>query len=427
MRGTATALYARAARSWGRAPGEIARGLREARALHSRERRFVGDALHGMVRMRRRLAWLAGLDAGELASPPPDALYLMWCAGGGEPDAPLALDPPILEQLAALGVHEDTVRAGAARLAEVADPLRRLAIGASYPDWLVARVAGDLGAARAEAFLRASNRRAPLLARANRLCNDRDALAARLRDEGVETAPVPLAPDALELRGQQNAYGLVAFAEGRFELQDVASQLVAEVVAPPPHGRVLDLCAGAGGKTLHLGALLGGAGRVTACDVADHKLEELRRRARRAGLSNVEARRIREAGPLELGAFDRVLVDAPCTGSGVLRRNPEARWRLGPRDLVELPKRQLAILERAAACVAPGGRLVYATCSVIRAENDDVVDGFLAANDAFAPMRLAEILGPERAAQIGDGARLRTAPDTHAADGFFAAVLRRKS
>src|SRR5262249_4779582 len=160
--------------------------------------------------------------------------------------------------------------------------------------------------------------------------------------------PSSLAPDGLSLETNVNAYGLQAFQEGRFELQDAASQIVAELVAPPPKGNLLDACAGAGGKTLALGALLQNQGRIIAVDISEKKLVELRKRARRAGLTNVQA-----LTQLPSGKFDRVLCDAPCSGLGVLRRNPEARWRLQESDLVELPKMQREILERYLPLVAP--------------------------------------------------------------------------
>ena len=419
VRGVVVELFGRAQQSWGRAHIELARGLRDARQLHSRERRAVSDALHDMTRMRRRLAFAAGLDHGEHATPSADALYLAY----------LAQRAPASELQAALKTSQldaSLLAATDERLAAIDDPLRRLALSLSYPDWLVARLFDEMGPDEAALFLAASNRRAPLCARANRLKNDRATLAALLSKEGIETRPLELAPDGLELLTHHNAYGLAAFREGRFELQDAASQLVGEVVAPPPRSRVLDLCAGAGGKTLHLAAILSGAGRVTACDVVDGKLEELRKRARRAGCSNVEARRIDKEGSLALGApFERVLVDAPCTGTGVLRRNPEARWRLRPHDVLELPQRQLEILERAAPLVKPEGRLVFATCSVLRAENDDVLARFLDRNRGFEPVLLKEILGKERGLALGDGTVLRTSPAHHDADGFFAAVMRR--
>jgi 16S rRNA (cytosine967-C5)-methyltransferase len=204
-------------------------------------------------------------------------------------------------------------------------------------------------------------------------------------------------------------------------------------VAPPPRGAVLDACAGAGGKTLALGARLANRGRLIALDVSERKLEELKERARRAGLTNVQAlladdffaRREKEGGALPL--FDRVLCDAPCSGLGVLRRHPETRWRLQPAELDELPRTQRAILERYAPLVAPGGRLIYATCTVTAAENDEVVDPFLAAHPSFEEAPAKEILGSERALAIGDGRRLRLLPHLHDTDGFFAAVMRRRA
>jgi 16S rRNA (cytosine967-C5)-methyltransferase len=419
VRGTAVAIYARATRSWHKAPAEIARGLREARALHSRERRFVADTVHAMVRMRRNLAFAAGLDDAEAASPSPELLYLTHLAIAHA-------DPVASAELSRAGV-EVRLADAPQRLQSIADPVRRLALTHSYPDWLVAALRAQLGDERVELALAASNRRAPLCARANRLKIDRDELMRRLAKEEMGTRPVELAPDALELTSHHNAYALEAFREGLFELQDPSSQLIGEVVAPPPRGRLLDLCAGAGGNSLHLAALLGGGGRIVAADVAPAKLEELRRRARRAGVTNLETHLIPPKGPLPFeGPFDRVLVDAPCTGTGVLRRNPEARWRLRPTDLVELPALQAEILARAAPLVRAGGRLVYATCSVLDAENDAVVDRFIVQNPEFEPVLIKEILGSDRALSIGDGARLRTAPERQDMDGFFAAVLRRR-
>ncbi|MEO6950355.1 MAG: methyltransferase domain-containing protein [Polyangia bacterium] len=414
-----TELFGRAQQSWGRAHIELARGLRDARQLHSRERRAVSDALHDMTRMRRRLAFAAGLDHGEHATPSADTLYLAYLAQQGSSEE-------LTSALASARIDAGKLANTEERLFGIEDPIRRLALTHSYPDWLVSRFVDEQGIATTALLLAASNHRAPLCARANRLKNDRVELAALLAKEGIETRPLELTPDGLELLTHHNAYGLATFREGRFELQDTASQLVGEVVAPPPRGRVLDLCAGAGGKTLHLAALLQGAGRVTSCDVIGEKLEELRKRARRAGCSNVEARRIDREGPLRLDApYDRVLVDAPCTGTGVLRRNPEARWRLGPKDVLELPQRQLEILERAAPLVKPDGRLIFATCSLLRAENDGVLASFLERNRGFDPVLLKEILGKDRAMKMGDGTVLRTDPAHHAADGFFAAVLRR--
>ena len=213
--------------------------------------------------------------------------------------------------------------------------------------------------------------------------------------------PTELAPAGLVCETRVNAFALSAFRDGLFEVMDEGSQLVAELVAPPPGGRVVDACAGAGGKTLAIGAALGGKGRLLALDTDGKKLEELRRRARRAGLTNVEARAgrptARRARRRAKGQFDRVLVDAPCSGLGTLRRNPEARWRLTRATVESFPARQLALLVTYAPLVAVGGRLIYATCTVARAENERVIERFLAERDDFVAVPVKEIWGRERA------------------------------
>jgi 16S rRNA (cytosine967-C5)-methyltransferase len=432
VRRRAVEIYAAAAADWTRAPSVLGRAFRDARELRSPERRFVGEAVYGMIRWRRRLAF-----AVDAALPSALALYLAWLW-----QTEAQASPALAAELARAGVD-------AARLGDVDErlaalpPAARLAIAESVPDWIAELLIVEHGLDGAAAMLAAMNRRAPLSARANRLKNTREELAERLADENVATHPSALAPDGLELETHVNAYGLGAFREGRFELQDAGSQLIAELCAPPPRGRVVDACAGAGGKTLALGALMGNRGRLTALDTDGRKLEELRRRARRAGLTNVQAIEIAAGAPPPaalVGAADRVLVDAPCSGLGVLRRNPEARWRLDPADLEELGALQRALVASSARMVAPGGRLIYATCSVARHENDAVVDEFARAHPEFEEVPVKEILGGERARAllapqagraddsraraVGDGTRLRLLPHVHDCDGFFAAVLR---
>jgi 16S rRNA (cytosine967-C5)-methyltransferase len=305
--------------------------------------------------------------------------------------------------------------------------LEREAVRLSYPTWLVELLVEDHGRDEGLALAEAMNRRAPLAIRANTARGTREALVDRLADENVTARPTELAPAGLVCETRINAFALSAFRDGLFEVMDEGSQLVAELVAPPPGGRVVDACAGAGGKTLAIGAALGGKGRLLALDTDGKKLEELRRRARRAGLTNVEARAIKET-PLGLGIkgqFDRVLVDAPCSGLGTLRRNPEARWRLTRATVESFPARQLALLVTYAPLVAVGGRLIYATCTVARAENEKVVERFLAERDDFVPVPVKEIWGRERAERLGDGMTLRLSPNRHDTDGFFGAVLRR--
>jgi 16S rRNA (cytosine967-C5)-methyltransferase len=413
-------LYARAAADWARAPGTLAHGFRGARELRSHERRFVGEAVYGMIRWRRRLAFVTlGVDDAS-----PLQLYLAWLRGelGPAPEIDAELRKAQLDPRALDGAEQ--------AITSIADRIERIAVATSYPTWLVQRLADQLGVREASELLSAMNQRAPLTVRANRLKNTREELAELLKAENVGSHANPLASDGLDLETHLNAYGLRAFKDGRFELQDAGSQLIAELTAPPPKGTVVDACAGAGGKTLALGALLGNKGRLYAFDVSDRKLEELRERSRRAGLTNVQATKVEEARqqPADeklVGRADRVLCDAPCSGVGVLRRNPEARWRLQPRDLDELPVTQSRILDTYAPLVAPGGRLIYATCTVTAGENDQVAQGFLGRHPEFEEVPAKEILGGARARAIGDGQRLRLLPQVHGTDGFFAVVFRR--
>ena len=382
-----------AAHDWRRAPDMVARGLREARELGSAERRFASDAVHELCRWRRRLIFLANSEDTL-------ALFEAWLAPAEDAEM---------------------------RIAAIPDPIARLGVSASYPDWMVARLVATLGEEQARKVCEAMNRRAPLTVRANRLKGDRYQLAERLRAEGIPSQPTVLARDGLVLETRRNVYALTAFREGWMELQDEASQLVAELVATPPRGTVIDACAGAGGKTLALAALLENRGRITAYDISGRKLDELRRRARRAGVSNVSAAEVESRPPEGAAEADRVLIDAPCSGLGVIRRNPESKWRVTAEELEELGTRQRAILDAYAPLVKPGGRLIYATCSLLAEENDARFDRFLEEHREFEAVTAKEILGRERASLMGDGLRLRLLPHQHDTDGFFAAVARRRT
>lgn len=436
LRGSARALaleIAASARSeWGFATDILAAAFRRERRLGSSERRLIAETVYGLIRWDRRL----GAIVDDLAARR---------RGLAEPLAPATRDEiKLLVHEVRGGVSADLVRDEAGRLlradvnlaaAAASDAgllgrtgIDREAVRLSYPTWMLERLIADLGEAEALAFAEASNLRAPLTVRVNTLGITREALVERLAAERVVARPTPLSPFGLIFDTRVNAFGLSAFREGLFEVMDEGSQLVAEAVAPPPRGRVADACAGAGGKTLALAALMAGRGRLLALDVSGRKLEELRRRARRAGLSNVVARAIeRPTLPSEavLAAWDRVLVDAPCSGLGTLRRNPEARWRQGPVAVNAFPTQQLALLVAYAGLVAPGGRLVYATCTVLQAENEKVVERFLTERADFTVMPLKDIWGKERALPLGGGDFLRLAPHRHDTDGFFAAVLRR--
>ncbi|HPG24856.1 MAG TPA: hypothetical protein PLW10_04425 [Myxococcota bacterium] len=425
----------------------LAEAFRERRLRAPRARAFVADTLYAMLRAERtidealRLGRAEGrassLAAGRAEAPADEG-------PGTEPStwerllAARVLAGWLKPELAArrcAGIDWDAVAGVDAWIDSLSDPVARVAIAGSLPGFVAERLVEE----RADAALplaRALRGRPPVTLRANALATTRDALADALREEGVETRPGRLAGAALQVVGGANVFSLDAFRRGLFEMQDEGSQLVAELVAPPPRGLVVDFCAGAGGKTLAIAAALGGRGRVLAADPTPARVDELRRRARRAGASNVRAvvleadaeRPLPEALAAVVGRADRVLLDAPCTGLGSLRRNPEARLRLDPGEFTRLPHLQREIAERALPLLAPGGRLIYATCTLLRAENEAIVEALLEAHPELELVAPKEIWGRERAQPLtGEDERfLELTPDRHDTDGFFAAILRRR-
>ena len=350
------------------------------------------EGLYGLVRTERGLVELMGTDA-EIA------LWLGWLVLHG-------LEPEVA--FGELPGPWDTLVEDYEALGSESSPVDRLALRHSLSRDLARRLVRTLGDEEAYAFMLASDQRGPVHLRANRLKCTRDELVARLGEEGIEVLPSEHLSDAVQVVGRHNLEGLACFREGWFEVQDEGSQRLAALVEPDG-GAVLDFCAGAGGKSL---ALAAAGAEVTALDVRGDALEELDRRATRAG-ATIQVHRIAERGPLPDAVsertFPRVLVDAPCSGTGVLRRHPEHRYLLRKGSIRDYADRQSGILERACRLVEGGGRLVYGTCSVLREENEGVVERFLDRHPGFG--------------LVGDP--LRVAPHTDGTDGFFGAVLAR--
>ncbi len=250
------------------------------------------------------------------------------------------------------------------------------AVAQSIPDWLDELGARELGE-RWPAELEALNREAPVVLRANTLKTSRDALRAQLDALGFETTTIEKVPDALQLVTRKAITRSELYKAGLFEIQDAASQLLAPFAATTPGMKVLDACAGAGGKTLHLAALMNNAGELRALDVAASKLDELKRRAARAG-ADVEIALANDKSLQQLrGWADRLILDMPCSGSGTLRRQPDLKWRLSPEWLERLRATQRQILTDYRALVADGGEIIYATCSILPAENEDQIAWFV--------------------------------------------------
>ena len=311
--------------------------------------------------------------------------------------------------------------------ARVSEPLAA-AVAADVPDWLWHRLGEAYDDKTRAALTRAWQQPAPLDLRVNSMKATRDDALAALSSEGLRVSPTPYSPYGLRIAGRPSLARHPWLSDGRLEVQDEGSQLVAMLVQPRRSDMVVDFCAGAGGKTLLLGAMMRSQGRLYAFDVSPKRLERIAPRLARSGLSNVHTQPIaseRDARVRRLaGKIDRVLIDAPCTGFGTLRRNPDLKWRQTPDDLAELTAKQTAIIDAASSLLKPGGRLVYATCSVLPEENDAIVDAFLSSHRDFVERDAAAILAELRV-PLDTGPRLRLRTDVHGCDGFFATVLER--
>ena len=376
----------------------VRRVLRAHRSLGAAGRAAVAEALFGIALWRRRLR--AQLDDPAVA--------------------PRALLAALLRDLGGVERAEELAGLAPGTLPSPRPPPASLADRASLPDWLAAelgRAAGDAAGALADAL----GTPGPICLRANALRASRAEIAARLAAEGVATRPGELAPHALvALAPRVNVYGLAAHRRGDAEVQDEGSQLLGALVGARPGETVLDLCAGAGGKSLLLAADVGPRGQVHSADPDAARLSRLRVRAARAGAAHVVG--VEGPAPAEGLRADRVLADVPCSELGALRRGPDQRWRIDPTGFPELPPLQREILTRAARHVRPGGRLVYATCTFRVEEDEEVARAFERVHPGFT-----RIVPPEApATTVTAEGFVRTWPHLHDTDGFFAAAWERR-
>jgi 16S rRNA (cytosine967-C5)-methyltransferase len=432
-------IYEQVRRESARADQAMQRVLRREKSLRSVERRAVADAVYGLLRLQGRVDHLLEralatrkLRLSGLATPTQHLLrYAAYLIAGEQQSAESASNLAGPEVAAYSWALELVARPR--ELGAPGDPIDALAAEASLPRWLAALWAEQLGPEQTLELAAALNQRAPLTVRANLLKNTRDELRAILEEEGCRVEPTRWSPLGLTFTGRTNVFALKAFKAGRFEVQDEGSQLVAEACLARPGQLAVDACAGAGGKALALAAEMANRGKIVACDRDGRRLDEFRLRARRDGVHNWEARAVPEGPGGEeriddlRGKADMVLVDAPCSGLGALRRNPDARWRMDLAEVDSFPPRQRDILDRYAALVRPGGLLVYATCSINRRENEDVRAGFLRDHPDFAAVPPAQMLGERRAADLGATAEdLQLLPHRHGTDGFYLAGMRRR-
>jgi 16S rRNA (cytosine967-C5)-methyltransferase len=300
----------------------------------------------------------------------------------------------------------------------------------NMPDWLWEKLTDQLGQDRAVQFAYAMNQPAPLDVRVNHMKSDRRSAQAELALASVQAQFTPYAPHGLRILKKQSLQNLPLFSQGVVEVQDEASQLVAQIVGAKRGEMVVDFCAGAGGKTLALGMAMKNTGRLYAFDIAEKSLTQLKIRLALSGLSNVFPVLIaheRDAKIKRLaGKIDRVLVDAPCSGLGTLRRHPDMKWRQSLKTIAEFTSQQTAILNGAACLVKPGGRLIYATCSILREENESIAEQFLITHSDFELMPMRDVLAKQKIDLAMDD-YLKLSPEWHETDGFFAAVFQRAS
>jgi 16S rRNA (cytosine967-C5)-methyltransferase len=306
---------------------------------------------------------------------------------------------------------------------------REIALANSFPEWMVDTWIAQYGIDDAKLLCRALNESAPITLRVNTLKVTVEECRAALKREGIDTEPTRWSPFGLTLRRRINVFQLEAFRNGFFEVQDEGSQILALLVDPKPSAKVVDACAGAGGKTLALGAVMKNRGVIFALDVHTTRLDELRKRLKRSGLDTVRVKTIDgETLPDEMLAMaDYVLVDAPCSGLGTMRRNPGMKWTVTPEVVGEISRKQSRILDLYSQCVKESGILVYATCTTMPEENELVVEGFLAAHPEFELEAPATRLARYNIASLAESKYFQLLPHRHNTDGFFAAVMKKKT
>ena len=382
--------------------------FRENRDLGPKDRAFVAESVFGVLRHRFFLENIL-----EIATP--RSLLLGYLA---------RFHGMNLRELAPLVSETEAKRI--AEIKGIPEEMQPLAIQAEFPQWLMDKLHAVMKDNEILELGRSLQEAGPLDLRVNTFLATRDEVLALLQQDGIDGQATPYSPIGIRLAGKPAINRHELFVSGKVEVQDESSQLLGYLLAPKRRDMIVDFCAGAGGKSLMLGAMMRSQGRIYAFDTSERRLNNLKPRLKRSGLSNLHPQLISGENDIRVkrlaGKIDRVLVDAPCSGLGTLRRNPDLKWRQSPQSIEELKHKQAAILSAAANLVKPGGRLVYATCSFLREENQEMIDAFLARHSRFALLNAAELLAQQKI-PLDTGGFLELSPRLHRTDGFFAAVL----
>lgn len=390
------------------ADAELSAFFREHKKLGQHDRAFVAEAVFGVLRRYRYLSVV-------VPAANPRTLVIAWLIKAR------GMSGAMLEQFAKPELIDHIRNAKTDDLP--------LGVAADLPDWVIEKLQLSMSDADILALGRALQQQAPLDVRVNTHKANRDTVLAQLLAEGMAVEATLYSPWGIRFKEHPAINRHPLFVDGSLEVQDEGSQLLALLVGARRGEMVCDFCAGAGGKTLAIGAMMASSGRLYAFDVAEKRLAKLKPRLARSGLSNVMPQLLASENDTRVkrlaGKLDRVLVDAPCSGLGTVRRNPDLKFRQSLESVAELTQKQTAILRAAARLLKPGGRLVYATCSLLRDENEAIVETLLA-EGGFTLQPVNELLAQSKI-NLDTGAMLKMSPAVHGTDGFFAAVLVKKA
>ena len=413
--------------------------FRSHKYLGSHDRRFVAETTYGMLRHKKRMEWLCEASGKKLIqlsddSPAAFLLCLVYRAAVANDGIEVLVD-----ELEADPVEKHSLSLFLNQAKDRNDRFEKetpshsggpaaIALRYSFPEWMIGEWRGQFGDDETVRLCEALNAPAPLTLRVNTLKASVEECQDALAKENIETERTKFSQFGLTVRKRMNVFQLEVFRKGFFEVQDEGSQILSMLVDPKPTSKVVDACAGGGGKSLALAALMKNRGVIFALDTNSYRLEGLRKRIRRSGVDTIRVCTVEE-GQLPPGlsdAADNVLVDAPCSGLGTIRRNPGMKWTVTPQSVEELNVKQSEILNHYARSVKVKGRLIYSTCTIMKSENEDVVEKFLSGHPQFEIMEPSVILRRYQLESLSHEQYFRLKPHVHGTDGFFAAVMERK-
>ncbi|MBI2427842.1 MAG: methyltransferase domain-containing protein [Ignavibacteriales bacterium] len=394
--------------------------FRKRKYLGSHDRRFIAETLYTLLRHKRRVEWIIS----ALPTNPKKTLLLVVTALLFEKKYSVQQlsDEQILPTELLQQLHDS-----ANNIPGKENTIENFAVTFSFQDWMVQEWIDQFGSSQAQRLFAVLNTQAPITLRVNTLKATVEDCQQSLKSEGIESVKTGFSPFGLHIPKRINVFQLETFRKGFFEVQDEGSQMLALLVNPKPRTKVIDACAGGGGKTLAMAALMKNRGEIFSLDIHDFRLEELQKRVKRAGVDTVRLKTVLDdESPPELhDSADYVLVDAPCSGTGTIRRNPGMKWSVTPAMIDELQTKQGKILSNYSRCVKVNGTIVYATCSLMKEENEMVVESFLAAHPHFELLNPKGILTRYHLESLANNRYFQLLPHQHGTDGFFAAVMKR--